>query len=230
MPDRALDDILADDRSAGIRALRRHHRATLQHHERVSEVKFVLEAATGQVVMPVEPGFASDDVSSLLLWLPAESDWDMQAVVNPRQIARPEASEAVDRWKAYHGSTSLSIWIRGEIEGVKTRTAVFLIEDVQVPNPLGRDEYGLIRRANADLAALATACKQHAATLVTDPLCVGADPYGIDVRARFGIVRLEFPAGIEAATPTRCQEEIDRLLGGAKGPLRPTSAPGKGSS
>ncbi len=218
-----MDDILADDRSAGIRALRRHHRATLQHHERVSEVKFVLEAATGQVVMPVEPGFASDDISSLLLWLPAESDWDMQAVVNPRHIDRPEASEAVDRWKAYHRSTSLSIWIRGEIEGVKTETAVFLIEDVQVPNPFGREEYGLIRRANADRGALAAACKQHAATLVTDPLCVGADPYGIDVRARFGIVRLEFPPGIEAATPERCQQEIDRLLGG-----RSTGASAKG--
>lgn len=217
MPDRPLDDILADDRNAGIRALRRHHRATLQHHERVSEVKFVLEAATGQVVMPVEPGFASDDINSLLLWLPAESDWDMQAVVNPRPIERPEASEAVDRWKAYHGLTSLAIWVRGEIEGIKTEAAVFLIEDVQVPNPLGREEYGLIRRANADRVALAAACKLHAATLVIDPLCVGADPYGIDVRARFGIVRLEFPPGIEAATSARCQEEVDRLLRGSNG-------------
>jgi hypothetical protein len=215
MPDRALNPILADDRSAGIRALRRHHRATLQHHERVAEVKFVLEAATRQIVMPVEPGFASDDVNSLLLWLPAESDWDMQAVVNPQPIDRPEGSEAVDRWKAYHGTTSLTVWVRGEIEGVKTAADVFLIEDVQVPNPLGREEYGLIRRANADRTALAAACKLHAATLVTDPLCVGADPYGIDVRARFGIVRLEFPPGIQATTPARCQEEVDRLLGAA---------------
>ncbi len=216
MPDRALEDITSDDRHSGIRALRRHHRATLQHHERVAEVRFVLEAASGKVVMPVEPGFAGENVESVLLWLPAESDWDMQAVVNPRPIDRPEASEAVDRWKAYHGSTSLTVWVRGEIEGVKTKQAVYLIEDVQMPNPLGRGEYALIRRANAEQSALAAACKSHAATLVSDPLCVGADPYGIDVRARFGIIRLEFPPGIEGATVTRCEQEIDRLLSGAQ--------------
>ena len=50
-------------------------------------------------------------------------------------------------------------------------------------------------------------------TIVPDALCVGVDPFGIDVKARFGIVRLEFPPGIVAATPEACAREIDRLLG-----------------
>ncbi len=222
MPTTLRDDPTADDRHAAVRALRRHHHGTLQLHERVSEVKLVLEADSGQIVMPIEPALAKHGEADMLLWLPAESDWDMQAVVIVRAIERPEASEAVDRWKAYHGTSSFNTWVRCEIDGAKTSTAVFLPEDVQLPNPLGRGEYPLIRQANAHPDALAVACKRHAATPIADPLCVGADPFGIDVRARFGIIRLEFPPGIEAITPEACKREIDRLLG--------TSATGGGGS
>jgi hypothetical protein len=212
MPDRAPDDLADDDRHAAIRGLRRHHLGTLQHHERVAQVKLIVESSSGRLVMPVEPGFARDG-ETMLLWLPAESDWDLQASVISRPIDHPESVEAVDRWQAYHGGTSLSTWARFEIDGGKTDRAVFSAEDIQRPNPLGRGEYALIKRANADRLVLAGACKNHAATLISDPLCVGADPYGLDVRARFGIIRLEFPPGIEASTPERCEREIARLLG-----------------
>ena len=213
MPSPHRDELTADDRHAGVRALHRHHRGTLQHFERVSEVKLIVEASSGQIVMPIEPALARAGEADMLLWLPAESDWDMQAVVIARPIERPESCEAVDRWKAYHGTTSFTTWARCEIDGAKTASAVFLPEDVQVPNPLGRGEYALIRHANTRADALAIACKRHAATPIADPLCVGADPFGIDVRARFGIIRLEFPTGIEASTPETCRREIDRLLG-----------------
>jgi hypothetical protein len=200
----------ADDRFAGVRALRRHHQGTLQFHERVAQVKLVVEGLSGQIVMPVEPGFAISG-EEMLLWLPAESDWDAQASVVIRSIDRPEAIEAVDRWRAYHGETSVSAWIRAEIDGLKTESGVYG-DEVQRPNALGRAEYPLIRRANADRAKLIGACKLHAATLVPDAQCVGVDPFGIDVKARFGIVRLEFPPGIIAETTEACEKQIDRLL------------------
>src|SRR5438552_7236684 len=49
------DEVAAAERQAGIRALRRHHSGTLQYHERVTQVKLIVEASTGQIVMPVEP-------------------------------------------------------------------------------------------------------------------------------------------------------------------------------
>ena len=48
-------------------------------------------------------------------------------------------------------------------------------------------------------------------------LCVGADPFGLDIRARFGIVRLEFPDGIVAWNAEKCEREIARLLGTGAG-------------
>jgi hypothetical protein len=211
MPESRTPDPVADDRHAAVRALRRHHSGTLALHERISQVKIILDAATGRIVMPVEPTFAASG-TDMLLWLPAESDWDAQASITARPIARPESSEAVDRWGAYHGATTLTAWVECDIEGLKTETGVFGTE-AQQPNPLGRAEYPLIKRGNASRDKLIAACKKHAATAVPDALCVGVDPFGIDVKARFGIVRLEFPPGIAATTPESCAREIDRLLG-----------------
>jgi hypothetical protein len=207
---REIPPATPEDRFGPIRALRRHHQGTLQFHERVAQIKLVLEGASGQYVLPVEPPFAING-AEMLLWLPAESDWDIQASLIIRPIDRPESVEAVDRWRAYHGDTSLSTWIRAEIDGMKSEFGVFGHE-VQQPNPLGRAEYPLIRRASADRARLIAACKTHAATLVPDAQCVGVDPFGIDVKARFGIVRLDFPLGINAATPEACEKHIDWLL------------------
>jgi len=208
-------DQIADDRHAGVRALRRHHEGTLQHHERVQQVRLVIEASSGRIVMPVEPALAAAGAegAEMLLWLPGESDWDAQASIVPRPIDRPESVEAVDRWAAYHGTTTLTAWARCELDGLKTEVQVFGPEDVQIPNALGRDEYPLIRHANTERERLCAACKKHAAVPVADPLCVGVDPFGLDVRARFGIVRLEFPPGIEASTADAARREIDRLLG-----------------
>ena len=199
------------DEHAGVRTLRRFHQGTLQFYERVAQIRLVLEGSSGQVVMPVEPPFAIAG-AEMLLWLPAESDWDAQASLIIRPIDRPESVEAVDRWRAYHGDTSLSTWVRAEIDGMKTPTNVFGHE-VQRPNPLGRAEYPLIRHAGADKARLIGACKAHAATLVPDAQCVGVDPFGLDVKARFGTIRLEFPPGVNAATPEACEKQIDHLLG-----------------
>jgi hypothetical protein len=218
MPEQRAHDPLIDDRFAGVRALRRHHAGTLALHERIAQIKLILEASTGRIVMPVEPTFAAagGGGAEMLLWLPAESDWDLQASILPHPIDRPEASEAVDRWSAYHGATSLSTWVACDIDGLKTESGVFGPE-VQQANPLGRAEYPLIKRANADKTRLIAACKAHAATIVPDAMCVGVDPFGIDVKARFGIVRLEFPPGIVATTPEACSRELDRLLGIANG-------------
>jgi hypothetical protein len=214
-PHSTSDPTPTDDRQAAVRALRRHHAGTLQLHERVAQVKMVIEAATGRIVMPVEPTFAAAG-AEMLLWMPAESDWDVQASVLARPVERPEGSEAVDRWRAYHGETSLSAWVACDIEGVKTESGVFG-DEAQQPNALGRGEYPLIKRANADRERLAAACKRHAATAVADAMCVGVDLFGIDVKARFGIVRLEFAPGIVAGTPEVCGREIDRLLGVSAG-------------
>lgn len=201
--------------------LRRYHEGVLTYLERKADVRFVIESATGALVMPVEPGFAkaSEDATGngggggFVVFMPTESDWVMHVAIEPRLIERPEAEESCDRWRGYHGQPTRTHWIRCDISGGKTEASVFDGECVQTPNALGRAEYALIRHANADRALLSAACKKHGAMIVADPQCVGVDPFGMDVKARFGIVRLEFPPGIEAATLEAAQREIDRLFG-----------------
>ena len=116
----------------------------------------------------------------------------------PVRIDRPEASEAVDRWSVYHGTPPTSaVWTTSRVLGLKsTSDAQDSVVDegaLTVGNLLGVAEFALIRRANADRARLITASCAIAAIEVPDALCIGVDPDGIDVRAPFGIVRLEFP-------------------------------------
>jgi hypothetical protein len=70
-----------------------------------------------------------------------------------------------------------------------------------VPNALGAAEFRLMRMANTDRDRLARAARAIAAIDLDDAQCIGVDPDGIDVRAPFGIVRLEFPYAA-ADTPT----------------------------
>jgi hypothetical protein len=207
-----MPDEPSEVRAAGLRALRRYHEGALAWFERRADVRFVVEASTGRLVMPLEPALAKAGSEEMVLWMPSESAWAAHAAVLPAPIERPEACEAVDRWAAYHGRTSLTAWARCRVDGLKTESFVWGREALESPNPLGRAEYALIKRANSDLPALAIACKRHAATPVAEPLCVGVDPYGLDVRARFGVLRLEFPDGIEARSPDACAAQIDHLL------------------
>lgn len=201
---------------AGLRSLRRFHEGVVSLHERTADIRFVFESTTGQIIMPVEQGMAKSG-QDMTLWMPAESQWLLHAALIPRLIDRPESVEAVDRWAAYHGKSSLTFWIRCEIDGLKSRdggpAGVFTQEQVQLPNEFGRAEYPLIRRCNSDITTLSLAIKRHAAMSVLDPLCVGVDGLGLDIRARFGIIRLEFPEGVHVRTPAQAEAQIDHLLG-----------------
>lgn len=213
-PSRHPRPIQRDDSRDGIRLIRRYHEATVQFHERRAEVGFVIDGATGELVFPAEPGFAAsldrigpDDSEGpgLLLHLPDEAQRQLQLTVAVRIVERPEAEEAVDRWHAYHAASSgaggtrppARVWLRCAIEGGKAPHSpppgeVYSGESMTRPNPLRKAEPRLVKMINADRPALGRICRARAGMEIADPLCVGVDPFGIDVRARFGIVRIEF--------------------------------------
>lgn len=202
--------------SRGVRLVRAHHEGVLQYLERRADVRFIIESATGQLLMPVESGFAKSG-DEMVIWTPREDQWESQIAILARVVERPESLEGVDRWQAYHAGSGLAskmTWVRGEIEGLKTSDAVYGAEDCISPNPLGRGEYPLIKRMNADREALGRAVKRLLGVLPADALCVGVDPWGVDVRARFGIMRVEFAEGIAATTIEAAEREIARVLAG----------------
>ncbi len=179
-----------------LRLLRRHRAGTLGFGERRAAVAFVLDPADGRVVMPVEPGAAAFE--EFVLYLPSECDCDATALLAPATIDRPESSAEADRWAAYHGpAPAAAVWTASRVLGVKSEhdAADTLMDEhaLTVANELGRDEGRLIRAANADRVLLAAAVRAIAGADAPAPLCVGADAHGVDVRAPFGIIRLEFP-------------------------------------
>ncbi len=189
-----------DDSRDGHRLLRRYHEATLQYHERRAEVRYVIDGAVGDLVLPTDPGFAGEvGGRDAVLHLPDESQIDLQLSVTAEPMSRPESEEAVDRWHAYHAASGMlpgaRVWLRCRIDGGKApRMAgeVYSGESLMRANPFCRGEFGLVKQLNADRAALARLCRARARVEIADPLCVGVDPFGLDVRARFGIVRVEF--------------------------------------
>ena len=187
-----------------LRLLRRFRAAALAFGDRRAPVHFVFDPATGRIVMPLEADAAA--VTEFALYLPSESDYDATALLIPARIERPEAEEAVDRWSAYHGlPPGGCAWTSSRILGIKSAAdpndTIMDETALTVGNPLGRSEFGVIRAANADRARLARAVRAIPRADVPEALCVGVDDLGIDIRAPFGIVRIEFPAvAADAAT------------------------------
>lgn len=187
-----------------LKLLRRFRAAALAFGDRRAPVHFVFDPATGRIVMPVEADAAGAD--EFTLYLPTESDCDATALLSPTRISRPEAEESVDRWSAYHGlPPSAAVWTSSRILGIKSATdpedAIMDEAALTIGNPLGRSEFGVIRAANADRARLARAVRAITRADVPEALCVGVDDLGIDIRAPFGIVRIEFPTiAADAAT------------------------------
>jgi hypothetical protein len=209
-----------DDTRDGVRLLCRYHEATLQYHERRAEVRFVIDGACGDLILPADPGFAGEvGGRDVVLHLPDEIHRDLQLSAAAEPIARPEAEESVDRWQAYHAAAgggarpAARVWLRCRIDGGKaphTPGEVYSGESLTRPNPLRKGEARLIKQTNSDHAALARLCKSRAHVDVADPLCVGIDPYGLDIRARFGIVRIEFD--LEAASIEQAEACVRSML------------------
>lgn len=202
---------IAGSHLEGFRVLRRQTEGVLAFEERRAEVRFIHDGSSAHIIIPVEPGFAR--IRELALFAPDESAWTWQAMLTPSIIERPESEECVDRWAAYHAKAPPgSVWIRARLEALKSPSQVWDAPDAAAPNPLRPVEPRLIKSLNADRDTLARACKVHACVDIADPLVVGIDPYGVDVRARFGIVRIEFPDNIHAQTEHTALLAIDFLL------------------
>jgi hypothetical protein len=196
---------MPDDTNAWcLRMLRRFREGRLGFGDRRATARFVIDRVDVRVVMPVEPAAIAFD--EFTLYVPGESDCDATVLIDPLRIARPEGSEAVDRWSAYHGTAPTAVvWTASRVLGVKcmddTAEACMDEDALTVPNALGDGEFGIVRAANEDPGLLTRAARAIAGIDLDQAKCVGADPDGIDVRAPFGVVRLEFPyAAADAET------------------------------
>ena len=153
------------------------------------EVKTVLDNTTGEFVFPVS-AFALDARESVL-WLPEERNNAMQILVDLSEIDGSN-SEPADRWRIYHGEPTDNNWVAASQLAVRFGALVADGSDIELSNPLAKDEPALCKEFNADRGRLGSLATAFDARSTGDGLLVGVDPMGIDIKTRFDIVRLPF--------------------------------------
>lgn len=190
----AMTDPLLDQTLAALHA---NLEGELQFDEHLRPLKIVI-APDGRIVSPVM--VAMIQAVETTLFLPQADDDSLQLMVTlePFKEEGPEGALA-DRWRIYHGEPEDVNWAVFSIDAAKYLGAVVDGEAFRVANPLAEDEPRLCRLMNHEQPeALMRLCKR-AGLEIESPVMVGLDPYGVDVRARFRVVRIETPERIESA-------------------------------
>ena len=130
-----------------------------------------------------------------ILFLPDEEETSMHLQVTLDQFEESgERGALCDRWRIYHGDPPDVRWAVMSIDAARFDGLFIDGEAMTRPNPLARQVPAICRTLNATHSELLRkACLAHAKIGVEKPVAVGVDPYGIDVRGAFDIIRLESP-------------------------------------
>lgn len=187
------------------RILREHGEGVLAAGESVRRCLFVLHG--GALVLPVPAGTLREE--SWTLVVPEETDDAMQLLLTPMLI--DATHPGIDRWSAYHGRSGDNTWVTARIESAKLGADVIDGSEIDLNNPIAGDERSLCALVNRNHEGLVRACQRRAGVEPQEPRVVGIDAWGLDVRARFGMLRLEFER--EATTRELAESAISDLVG-----------------
>lgn len=193
------------------RILRRHTRCIALVDSAPTDCRFVIDGATGQLVLGADQTLL--DAHEVVLCLPDDTfNADATLLVHHRPA---EEDRWTDRHMAYHPDHRPPRWARAVVDSAKLNDGRFVEgERLDLLNPLLGVEPALCKRLNADPGALGALCALMAGVEPQAPVAVGVDRRGIDIRARFGIVRVELPAPCE--DPDEAERVIDALLKGVR--------------
>ena len=211
--------------------LRGHTTGDLRFDEHVRPVRYVL-APAGALVLPAM--VAMLQAVDTVLFVPSleEGAMEVQLTLVPfgeRDAEAPEGAGAspgaiTDRWRIHHGDPEDVRWAVGRVDAARYGGNVVDGDAMMRPNPLEADEPALCRWMNMENAeALRDLCRRYGRRRIEAPLMVAVDPLGLDVRGRFEVVRVPFPA----VAPTRADVErvLREMMSAAKG-ADPTRADG----
>jgi len=214
MPEPRPDDPITPARA--IAFLRGNTTGVLRFDERVQPVHYVFDAE-GHLVLPASPIML--EAENPVLFIPDEGTDAMEVLVTLQPID-DETAEA-DRWRIYHGERDMAHLARAWIETAKMYGRVFDGDGITGPNPMAPIEARTCSHVNRerrdDLRRLVAA---RLDLDLSDPRLVGIDPDGLDVRARFGIVRL--PLEDLPADPEEAAARVEALLDDPEGAEEPS--------
>lgn len=189
--------------------LRSYTTGTLLSDGTPTPVLYIIDPSDGALIMCVEQ--ESFDADDIVLVVP-EDRFDAPMRVTMMLDEEPE-SHASDRYLAYHTRQDRARWARGRIGFAKIDSGgVADGEALMKPNPLNSSIGTLCKRLNSDRKALREVCKLLAHVSIEQPTAVGVDDEGFDVRAEFGVVRVQWPAPVD--DEATCELVIASLFGG----------------
>lgn len=176
-----------------LQTLRSNAAGELRFDEHQQRVKYVIDPATGKIVLNVM--VAMLQAIETVLFIPEERDGAMELLVTLEPIEVHSRDEALaDRWRIYHGEAIDMHWAICSIDAARHDEFVIDGEGLMQPNPLSRDEPKLCKLFNdAGPEKIAAITFNHADRKLEAPVVVGVDALGVDVRARFEIVRINAP-------------------------------------
>lgn len=178
------------------------HRAALLVLDEIREpLHYAIDGRNGGLVTSAPRHAAESD--QWLLLVPEESDDALQLLLEHAEADESVHGAAMDRHQAMHGKARWPCWRFATISSARIAESVIDPEDLPLTNPLLTAEASLVRALNADRPALARACRGVCGRDIAEPLAVGVDSLGIDVRTTFGVVRLPFSSEVGDADAAR---------------------------
>ncbi|TVQ31962.1 MAG: DUF2470 domain-containing protein [Phycisphaeraceae bacterium] len=195
-----------------VRFFRAERAGELAFSGHVRPLKFVTDNETGHIIAPVM--VAAMDTFEHVLHIPEDTDDALHLLLTPEPI-NGDTHPGADRWRIYHGEPTDFTWVRLHIDTARYGPWVYDGDALMIPSALAKAEPGLCKLLNGDPEALRRMCESCAGVAVADPVCVGVDPDGAHVRARFGIVRIPFESPAE--TEADAKSAIDAMLRAGKG-------------
>ena len=191
------------------RLLYGHTTGTLMIDSTPNDIEYIVDPRTGSLVLTAQEDMLNGD--DVVLVVP-EDRFDSPLRLS-LELSTEIDEEPCDRFIAYHLHQPRPIWICGRIHFAKLDSGSVVSDDeLEVPNPLVDALPGLCKKLNADRKALHDVCLLLTRADIKEPVAVGVDPIGFDVRSRFGVVRVEFPGVVENAM--QAEDVIAALLGG----------------
>lgn len=169
--------------------LRAHHEGVLLSDGLATRRRILHDDSVGSLILSLDT--QARDAAEHVLFLPDEND-DAMEVLLTLETERPLPPAAEDRFLAYHTELPPGRFVFASIDSAKWCGHVLDGEALMHPNPLHEGVPSLCRHFNRDREALARACVAATGVRPGSPVLVGVDDLGADVRARFGILRLEF--------------------------------------
>lgn len=189
--------------------LRSHTTGTLLCDGTPYETRYIIDPVDGALMMCSESEMF--EAQDCVLVIP-EDRFNAPIRVTLSLQEEPESGSS-DRYLAYHRKQDRPRWARGRIAFAKIDSGgVADGEALMIPNPLNASISSLCKRLNSDPRALREVCLLLSKAKIEQPVAVGVDEEGCDVRAEFGVVRVQWPAPVPDANA--CEEVIASLLGG----------------